>query len=84
MRRLLKSMPGRSGTFSFLHPVTIHRDRVKDTVDSAQRTNLLYKIPFFRKRKNLPGHKALIWLKYIILAVFVFLPPPGDDTSRPG
>ncbi len=37
--------------------------------------DLLYKIPFFRKRKNLPGHKALIWLKYIILAVFVVLLP---------
>lgn len=37
--------------------------------------DLLYKIPFFRKRKNLPGHKALVWLKYIILAVFVIILP---------
>lgn len=37
--------------------------------------DLLYKIPFFRKHKNLPGHKALIWLKYIILAVFVIILP---------
>ncbi len=37
--------------------------------------DLLYKIPFFRKRKNLPGHKGLKWLKYFILAVFVILMP---------
>lgn len=37
--------------------------------------DLLYKIPFFRKRKNLPGHKVLIWMKYVILAVFVILLP---------
>ena len=37
--------------------------------------DLLYKIPFFRKRKNLPGHKVLIWLKYGILAVFVIILP---------
>ena len=29
--------------------------------------DLLYKIPFFQKRKNLPGHKWLVKLKYIIL-----------------
>lgn len=37
--------------------------------------DLLYKIPFFRKRKNLPGHKVLIWLKYVILVLFVILLP---------
>lgn len=37
--------------------------------------DLLYKLPFFRKYKNLPGHKVLIWLKYIILAVFVIILP---------
>ena len=37
--------------------------------------DLLYKIPFFRKRKNMPGHKGLKWLKYFILAVFVILMP---------
>ena len=39
--------------------------------------DLLYKIPFFRnrKRKNLPGHKWLVWLKYVILVVFVILMP---------
>lgn len=37
--------------------------------------DLLYKIPFFRKRKNLPGHKVLKWLKYAILIVFVILLP---------
>ena len=39
--------------------------------------DLLYKIPFFknRKRKNLPGHKWLVWLKYVILVVFVILLP---------
>lgn len=37
--------------------------------------DLIYKIPFFRKRKNLPGHKVLIWMKYVILVVFVILLP---------
>lgn len=37
--------------------------------------DLLYKIPFFRKRKNLPGHKVLKWLKYVILVLFVLVLP---------
>ncbi len=37
--------------------------------------DLLYKIPFVRKRKNLPGHKVLIKLKYVILVVFVIILP---------
>ena len=37
--------------------------------------DLLYKIPFIRKRKNLPGHSGLKWLKYGILIVFVILMP---------
>ena len=37
--------------------------------------DLLYKIPFFQKRKNLPGHKWLVKLKYIILLLFVFILP---------
>lgn len=37
--------------------------------------DILYKLPFIRKRKNLPGHKVLVWLKYVILAVFVILLP---------
>ena len=37
--------------------------------------DLIYKIPFFRKRKNLPGHRALKWFKYVILVVFVILMP---------
>lgn len=36
---------------------------------------LLHKIPFPFKRKSLPGHKYLIWLKYAILIVFVVLMP---------
>ena len=37
--------------------------------------DLLYKIPFVKKMKNLPGHNVLKWLKYVILLVFViFLP----------
>lgn len=37
--------------------------------------DLLHKIPLFKKRKNLPGHKKLIYLKYVVLAVMViFLP----------
>lgn len=37
--------------------------------------DLLYKIPFFKKFKNIPGNKYLKWLKYVILAVFVILLP---------
>ena len=37
--------------------------------------DLLHKIPFFRKRKNLPGHSGLKWMKYVILVVFVILMP---------
>lgn len=37
--------------------------------------DLLYKIPFIKKIKNLPGHKVLIWLKYLILLGFVILLP---------
>ncbi|QNM07046.1 4Fe-4S binding protein [Qiania dongpingensis] len=37
--------------------------------------DLLYKIPFIKKRKNLPGHKVLVWMKYVILAVFVIILP---------
>lgn len=37
--------------------------------------DLLYKIPFFKKFKNLPGNKYLRWLKYVILAVFVIILP---------
>lgn len=37
--------------------------------------DLLYKIPFFAKRKNMPGHKGLVWIKYIVLAVLVVILP---------
>ena len=37
--------------------------------------DLLYKIPFFQKRKNMPGHRILVKLKYIILVVFVIILP---------
>ena len=37
--------------------------------------DLLYRIPFVKKTKNLPGHKILVWFKYVILAVFVILLP---------
>lgn len=37
--------------------------------------DLLYKIPFFKKRKTLPGDKFLKYLKYVILLFFVFLFP---------
>lgn len=36
---------------------------------------LLYKIPFFRKRKSLPGHSFLKYLKYVILVIFVIILP---------
>lgn len=45
--------------------------------------DLLYKIPFPKKRKNLPGHRVLRWGKFVVLAVLVILLPalvagPGD------
>lgn len=37
--------------------------------------DLLYKIPFFAKRKNMPGHKRLVWIKYVVLALMVVILP---------
>lgn len=37
--------------------------------------DLIYKIPFFQKRKNMPGHKGLVWIKYVVLALMVILLP---------
>lgn len=37
--------------------------------------DLLYRIPLFKKIKNLPGHKFLKYLKYVVLVVFVILLP---------
>lgn len=37
--------------------------------------DLLYKIPFYKKVKNLPLHKYLKYLRYIILLIFVVLLP---------
>ena len=37
--------------------------------------DLLYKIPFIRKFKNIPGNRFLKWFKYVLLAVFVVLLP---------
>ena len=37
--------------------------------------DLLYKIPFMKKRKNLPGHRFLTKGKYLVLALFVILLP---------
>lgn len=37
--------------------------------------DLLYKIPFFKKLKKLPGDKFLKWLKFVLLALFVIVLP---------
>ena len=37
--------------------------------------DLLHKIPFPKKRKNLPGHRFLVFLKYLVLAVLVIALP---------
>ena len=37
--------------------------------------DLLHKIPLFRKTKNLPGHKKIIYLKYAVLLGMVILLP---------
>lgn len=46
---------------------------------------LLYKIPFVKKRKNLPGHRILTKVKYLVLALFVILLPLlAADTQGQG
>ncbi|MCL2694760.1 MAG: 4Fe-4S binding protein [Clostridiales bacterium] len=37
--------------------------------------DLLYRIPFFKKIRTFPGDRALRYLKYVLLAVFVLLLP---------
>lgn len=37
--------------------------------------DMLYKLPLGSKRKNLPGHKYLIYLKYVVLIIFVLILP---------
>ena len=37
--------------------------------------DLLFKIPFFKKIRRLPGEKGLRWLRFVFLAVFVILLP---------
>ena len=39
--------------------------------------DLIYKIPLPQKwkKKNLPGHKGLVWIKYAVLILFVILGP---------
>ena len=37
--------------------------------------DLLYKIPFIKKLKNIPGNRFLKWFKYVLLAFFVVLLP---------
>ncbi len=46
--------------------------------------DLLHKIPLFRKRKNLPGHRVLIWLKYAVLALFVLILPAAVAVTVTG
>lgn len=36
---------------------------------------LIYRIPFFKKRKNFPAHKILVWMRYVVLALFVIILP---------
>lgn len=37
--------------------------------------DLLYRIPLFKKIKNLPGHRILRYLRFVILALFVIILP---------
>lgn len=37
--------------------------------------DLLYKLPFKNKKKNMPGHKYLTKMKYVILVLFVLVLP---------
>ena len=45
---------------------------------------LLYKIPFKKKRKNLPGHSKLIRLKYVLLGLVVLVPMLGTVLKGTG
>lgn len=49
--------------------------------------DLLYKIPLFKKIKNLPGHRFLKYLKYVVLLLFVIGLPlliiDGSGTGSP-
>ena len=38
---------------------------------------LLHRLPFPKKRKNLPGHRVLVYLKYLVLVLFVIALPLG-------
>ena len=40
--------------------------------------DLLYKIPLFKKKKTLPGHHILRWLKYAVLVLIVIVLPILD------
>lgn len=46
--------------------------------------DLLHKIPFPKKRKDLPGHKLLIYLKYVVFALFVCVLPYVLVTYKTG
>ena len=46
--------------------------------------DVFYKIPFFAKRKSLPFHKVLVYLKYAILIVFVGILPITMTTYKTG
>ena len=46
--------------------------------------DFLHKIPVFKKKKNLPGHKRLIWLKYAVLALFVLILPAAVAVTVTG
>lgn len=37
--------------------------------------DLIYKVPFFKKIKNLPGHKYLKYIKYVLLVALVIILP---------
>ena len=39
--------------------------------------DLLHRLPFPKKRKNLPGHRVLVRLKYLVLVLFVIVLPLG-------
>ncbi len=46
--------------------------------------DLLHKIPLLKKKKNMPGHRRLIWLKYGILALFVLILPAAVSVTVTG
>ncbi len=46
--------------------------------------DLLHKVPLMKKKKNMPGHRKLIWIKYAVLILFVLVLPAAVSVTVTG